>query len=111
MYVFLEFGNTFKKERIKLENQDNYKILKEIHKGAKMGMDSISYISEKVKDDKLKDELSFQYNQYSDILAKANDEYTKYGKIPDYADLKNQMMSWIGIQMNTANDKSNSKIS
>lgn len=93
-----------------MENQDNYKILKEIHKGAKMGMDSISYISEKVKDDKLKDELSFQYNQYSDILAKANDEYTKYGKIPDYADLKNQMMSWIGIQMNTANDKSNSKI-
>lgn len=93
-----------------MENQDNFKILQEIHKGAKMGMDSISYINEKIQDDSMKNELSSQYNQYSDILAKANDEYTKYGKIPEYADLKNQMISWMGVQMNTANDKSNSKI-
>lgn len=35
----------------------------------------------------------------------------KLGKIPDDVELNTKMMSWIGIQMNTLKDKSNSQIS
>lgn len=85
-------------------------ILNEIHKGAKMGMDSISYVYEKIGDVNLKDNLSFQYNQYSDILERVNDVYQKYGEIPNDSNLKDKIMSWTGIQMNTITDKSNSHI-
>lgn len=85
-------------------------ILNEIHKGAKMGMDSISYVYEKIGDVNLKDNLSFQYNQYSDILDSVNDVYQKYGEIPNDENLKDKVMSWTGIQMNTLTNKSNSHI-
>ena len=85
-------------------------ILNEIHKGAKMGMDSISYVYEKIGDVNLKDNLSFQYNQYSDILERVNDVYQKYGEIPNDSNLKDKIMSWTGIQMNTITNKSNSHI-
>ena len=85
-------------------------VLDEIHKGAKMGMDSISYVSQKVGDVNFKDNLSYQYNQYNDILDRVNDVYQKYGDIPNDSNLKDKMMVWTGIQMNTMNDKSNSHI-
>lgn len=85
-------------------------ILNEIHKGAKMGMDSISYVYEKIGDVNLKDNLSFQYNQYSDILESVNNVYQKYGEIPNDENLKDKVMSWTGIQINTLTNKSNSHI-
>ncbi|MCI8621901.1 MAG: hypothetical protein HFJ50_09710 [Clostridia bacterium] len=65
----------------------------------------------KVEDDDFKRELSTQYNQYEDILNKVTDLYNEYGEVPSSVNLKNDMMTWMGIQMNTINDKSNSKIS
>ena len=44
--------------------EKNLKILNQIHKATKMGMDSISFVSEKLDDEKLKNNLSFQYTQY-----------------------------------------------
>ena len=46
-------------------------ILNTVNKGLKMGMDSISTISEKVGDENFKDDLIYQYNQYNDILNKS----------------------------------------
>lgn len=91
------------------ENRD-LKILTQIHKGAKMGMDSISFVAEKVGDENLKDNLSFQYTQYGQILDKVNKTFENYGEIPDENTIKDKVMGWTGIQMNTLNDKSNSKI-
>ncbi|MCI9015689.1 MAG: hypothetical protein HFJ53_00760 [Clostridia bacterium] len=88
----------------------NIKILNELHKGAKMGMDSISFVSEKVGDVNFKDNLSFQYNQYGDILDTVNSIYQKHGIIPNDNNMKDKIMSWSGIQMNTISDKSNSHI-
>lgn len=65
-----------------MDKNVNIAILNEIHKGAKMGMDSISFVSEKVGDENFKDNLSFQYNQYGDVLDQVNDVYKKYGTIP-----------------------------
>ena len=93
-----------------MDKNINKSILDEIHKGAKMGMDSISYVSEKVGDENFKDNLSYQYNLYGDILDKVNDVYKKYGDIPNDNDIMTKTMSWTGIQMNTLTDKSNSHI-
>ena len=92
-------------------NDENMKVLKEIHKGAKMGMDAISYVSDKVGDSHFRDELSSQYNQYDDILNRVNDSYTNYGEVPKDNNYKDKFMSWMGVQMNTMNDQSNSKLS
>lgn len=94
-----------------MEENDNIIILDEIHKGAKMGMDAISYVSEKSNDQNFVRELSSQYNQYDDILTRVNDSYTNLGIVPKDYNLKQKAMSWMGIQMNTINDTSNSKLS
>ena len=39
----------------------NRYILNELNKGIKMGMDSISNVSEKVQDDRFKQDLKYQY--------------------------------------------------
>ena len=46
-----------------MENQ-NLNILDEVNKGATMGMDAISYISEKVVDNDFKNVLDTEYNKY-----------------------------------------------
>ena len=57
-------------------------ILNQINQGIKMGMDSISNVSEKVQDSRLKDELLFQYDKYNEILNEVNDELTNYDDFP-----------------------------
>lgn len=93
-----------------MEKNTNLYVLNEVHKGAKMGMDSISTVSEKVSEPNFKDNLSFQYNQYGDILDSVNEIYKKYGEIPKDDNPMTEAMSWMGIQMNTIKDKSNSHI-
>jgi len=94
-----------------MENNENLKVLKELHTGAEMGIKAISYVSDKVENDEFKKELSTQYNQYEDILNKVTDLYNEYGEVPSTTNIKNDVMTWMGIQMNTINDKSNSKLS
>ena len=94
-----------------MNQSTNLKILKELHKGAQMGMNSIYYVSEKIKDDQFKNELSYQNEQYTNILNKVNQLYTKYNEVPSDGNLKDEMMVWMGVQMNTMNNTSTSKIS
>lgn len=91
-------------------DKNDKSILYEIHKGAKMGMDSISYVAEKVGDANFKDNLSYQYNLYGNVLEQVNNVYKKYGDIPNDNNIMNKTMAWTGIQMNTITDKSNSHI-
>lgn len=46
-----------------MENQ-NLNILDEVNKGATMGMDAISFVSDKVVDSKFKGVLDTEYNKY-----------------------------------------------
>ncbi len=94
-----------------MDENENLKVLKELHTGAQMGIKAISYVSEKTEDDDFKRELSTQYNQYEDILNKVTDLYNTYGEVPSTSNVKNDIMTWMGVQMNTMNDKSNSKLS
>ena len=90
-------------------DQSQY-ILNQINQGIKMGMDSISNVSEKVQDSRLKDELLFQYDKYNEILNEVNDELTNYDDFPKDLNPMQKAMGWMGVEMNTLTDKSNSKI-
>lgn len=93
-----------------MDNNINLTILNEAGKAAKMGMDSINYISEKVGDETMRSNLSTQYNGYQNILQKIDTQFEKYGEIPDDESLRDKMMLWSGVQFNTITDKSNSHI-
>lgn len=94
-----------------MENQ-NLNILDEVNKGATMGMDAISYVSEKVVDNDFKEVLDTEYNKYKDISNRVNNLYDNYSsKEPHETNAMNKMMTWYGIQMKTMVDDSTSKLS
>ena len=94
-----------------MENQ-NLNILDEVNKGATMGMDAISYVSEKVVDDDFKEVLDTEYNKYKDISNRVNNLYDNYSnKEPHETNAMNKMMTWYSIQMKTMADDSTSKLS
>lgn len=94
-----------------MENQ-NLNILDEVNKGATMGMDAISYVSEKVKDGDFKNVLNVEYDKYQDISNRVNELYSNYSsKEPHETNAINKMMTWYGIQMKTMTDDTTSKLS
>ena len=94
-----------------MEN-NNLDILDEINKGATMGMDAISYVSEKVGDETFSKVLDGEYNKYKDISRRVNNLYSNYSdKEPHETNAMNKMMTWYGVQMKTMNDDSTSKLS
>lgn len=94
-----------------MDNQD-LNVLDEVNKGATMGMDAISIVSEKVKDDSFKEVLDVEYNKYKDISNRVNDLYNNYSdKEPHETNAMNKMMTWYGVQMRTMTDDTTSKLS
>ena len=89
---------------------NNRYILNELNKGIKMGMNSISDVSEKVQDDRFKEDLKYQYDEYNKILNEVNQELTNYNDFPKELNPMQKAMGWMGVEMNTITDKSNSKI-
>ncbi len=94
-----------------MENQ-NLNILDEVNKGATMGMDAISYVSEKVKDGDFKHVLNVEYDKYQNISNRVNKLYSNYSsKEPHETNTMTKMMTWYGIQMKTMTDDTTSKLS
>lgn len=94
-----------------MENQ-NLNILDEVNKGATMGMDAISFVSEKVTDNTFKEVLDTEYNKYEKISERVNKVYENYSsKEPHETTPMNKAMTWYGIQMRTMTDDSTSKLS
>lgn len=94
-----------------MEEKEDINALDEIHKGACMGIDAVSFVLDKVQDKKLKDELEKEEKDYNAIKQNIEDIYPKYndGK-PHETGAMTKAMTWSGIEMKTFNDKSNSKI-
>ena len=94
-----------------MDNQ-NLNILDEVNKGATMGMDAISYVSEKVTDGNFKNVLDTEYGKYKKISQRVIDLYSNYtDKKPHETNAMNKMMTWYGIQMKTMTDDTTSKLS
>ena len=89
----------------------NLNILDEVNKGATMGMDAISYVSDKVSNDEFKKVLNVEYNKYKKISQSVHDLYANYSiKEPHETNTMNKMMTWYGIQMQTMTDDTTSKL-
>ena len=86
-------------------------ILKEISKDSKMGMDSINMVGEKVQDEKFKKLLDEQHNEYQNIFDRTQEILKQHGETIEDVPAMQKMMGWMGIQMNTITDKSNSQLS
>lgn len=86
-------------------------ILKEISKDSKMGMDSINMVGEKVQDEKFQKLLDEQHNEYQNIFDRTQEILKQHGEKIEDVPAMQKMMGWMGIQMNTMNDKSNSQLS
>ena len=94
-----------------MENQ-NLNILDEVNKGATMGMNAISYVSDKAEDSQFKQVLDNEYNKYQKISQRVNDLYSQYSdKDPHETNSMTKMMTWYGIQMKTMIDDTTSKLS
>ena len=94
-----------------MKNQ-NLNILDEVNKGATMGMDAISFVSEKASDNDFKGVLDVEYNKYKEISQRVNDLYSNYSdEEPHETNAMNKMMTWYGIQMKTMTDDTTSKLS
>ena len=94
-----------------MENQ-NLNILDEVNKGATMGMNAISFVSDKAKDSDFKHVLDVEYNKYEDISKRVNNLYSNYSsKEPHETNTMTKMMTWYGIQMKTITDSTTSKLS
>lgn len=90
---------------------ENINALDEIHKGACMGCDAISFVLDKVEDNDFKNELESEFNFYKSIETKIDKIYSKYDDgEPHETGIMNKAMTWSGIEMKTMNDHSNSKI-
>ncbi len=91
----------------------NKKVLNEVSKGSKMGMDAIKFVSDKVSDSRFQNVLNVEYGKYKNIFERVDQIYPNYDKIddPQETSTMNKMMTWYGVQMKTMTDKSNSKIS
>ena len=85
-------------------------ILNEINKGIKMGMDSISNITDKVQDNEFKDLLLYEYDRYNSILNRVNSELKNYDDIPKEVPAMQKVMGYMDVEISTLTDKSNSKI-
>lgn len=91
--------------------KENRNALDELNKGTTMGMDAIKFILDKVEDKSFKKVLKEQYNKYDEISKKANELYEEYSeKEPHETNTMEKAMTWSNVQMQTMNDKSNSKI-
>lgn len=94
-----------------MKNED-LNILDEINKGATMGMDAISFISDKVDDHQFKGIISGEYDKYKEISERVNNLYNNYSdKKPHETNQFNKAMTWYGIQIKTISDASTSKLS
>ena len=85
--------------------------LDEIHKGSCMGVDAISFILDKVEDEKLEKLLRKQYKSYKDICGRIETIYSKYneGKPHSTSMPEKVMTDWM-VNMKTMVDKSTSHI-
>lgn len=91
--------------------KEDINALDEIHKGACMGKDALTFVMDKVEDDNLKKELEKEYKDYDMIANRIEEIYPNYneGK-PHETSNMNKAMTWSSIEMKTLTDKSTSKI-
>lgn len=91
--------------------ENEIEILKEINQNSKMGMDSLSTVLKKVEDSNFKELLNTQHDEYQNIYDRTQELLIKHNASMEDTPPMQKAMSWMGIQLNTLTDSSNSKLS
>lgn len=91
-------------------NNRNTEFLTKIYQNARMGCESISCVSEKSKDEKMKQSLLKQHEQYNSVAQDASEMLVKEGKPAREKGPVSKAMLWSGIQLNTIADKTSDHI-
>lgn len=84
--------------------------LNKIYENAQMGGESISYLTDSIRDKSMLSDLQMQHKQYSDLSNKASEKLAKMSMTPKSASPISQAGVWSGVKMNTLVDKSNDHI-
>ena len=87
------------------ENKRTAEFLNKVYQNAQMASDSITTVSQKVQDKNLLSDLQTQHQQYTAISSKATTELANANELPTDSNIMQQAMTWGGIQLNTAFDK------
>lgn len=92
--------------------KENINALDEIHKGSCMGIDAITFLFNKIKDNNLKKLLKKQYKFYKNINQEIEKIYPSYNNdTPHKTSNMNKIMTYYGIEIKTLFNKSTSKLS
>ena len=91
-------------------NDRNTEFLTKIYQNARMGCESITYVSEKSNDEQLKQSLLKQHEQYNGIAVDATKLLNENGEPAKEKNPVSKAMLWSGVQMNTLADKTSDHI-
>lgn len=92
------------------QNSRNSEFLNKVYKNAKMGGESVRYVSEKANDPALLSDLQCQHKAYTDLQNRAAEALAETCEMPKEQSPVAQAAIWSGVQMNTMLDKSPDKI-
>ena len=93
-----------------MDNND-FKVLNEIYKGNKMGMNAITYMEDEIKDNEFKTEVQKQYNDYKEMSKKIENLMDKNNGELEDTPTKDKVMGWTSVKANTMMDNTTSHMS
>lgn len=82
-------------------DQNTVEILSEIYRGAKMGVETINSMLNKVNDNKIYDELKYQLRSYDEIANEAYGELVKRNQEPKDISTVNKLSAKMSVGINT----------
>ena len=82
-------------------NQNTVDFLSEIYRGAKMGVETINSMLNKVNDNKIYDELKYQLRSYDEIANEAYGELLKRNHEPKDISTMNKLSAKMSVGINT----------
>ena len=85
-------------------------ILKEVNKNPKIGIDGINFILEKAIDNDFKNMLYSQKDEYQNIYDRSKNLLLQNNEYLENTQTLQKAMSWIGIQMSTLTNATDSKL-
>ena len=85
-------------------------ILKEVNKNSKIGIDGINFILEKAIDNDFKNMLYSQKDEYQNIYDRSKNLLLQNNEYLENTQTLQKAMSWIGIQMSTLTNATDSKL-
>lgn len=90
---------------------NNINVLDELNKGCCMGIDALSFIIEKIDEEKFRELLEKQLEEYHSFSDKIHILYSDYTDTDIHkTNFMEKMMTWYGINKDTVLDKSVSKV-